>query len=324
MIDPWTITKTALEAVAIGSRLAGENPQPWDYDDELPLPVQADWSLVTFSMKREDGSEIQVEMMRPTDFWNPQGAVPGAQVFMEFSELELSTQALVRKVEPCPAIAGGVGNVVTARIITLTATDLVELTLVSGETIVGTPLHPIWSVEAQDWINLGAMQPGDAVWTEAGPEEVASVSLRSTAETVYNIEVHGHHIYQIGDMGVLVHNAGLKYRSNHIYAFYEKATGQIVKYGISAGKITKGTVNSLGKIVGQRSYRATAQLKALQAKYKTGEPSSFIVAKNITRAKALKLEKAKVTGFAKAKLQSTGKALRPEGNAFPHFDRKYY
>ena len=94
-------------------------------------------------MTREDGSEIEVEMIRPTSFWQEQGAVPGAQVFMEFPELEVSTHATVRKVAPCPPIAEGTGNVVTARIITLTATDLVEITLETGETITGTPPHPI-------------------------------------------------------------------------------------------------------------------------------------------------------------------------------------
>ena len=103
-----TITKTAIEVVAIGSWVAGENPQPWEYDDELPPPVQADWSLVTFSMKREDESEIEVETIRPTTFWNEQGEAPGAHVFMEFPELEVSTHAMVRKVEPCPPIADGV------------------------------------------------------------------------------------------------------------------------------------------------------------------------------------------------------------------------
>jgi hypothetical protein len=51
-------------------------------------------------MTREDGSEIEVEMIRPTSFWQQQGAVPGAQVFMEFPELEVSTYATVRQVAP--------------------------------------------------------------------------------------------------------------------------------------------------------------------------------------------------------------------------------
>jgi len=100
LLQAPTITKTAIESVAIGSRLAGDNPQPWEYDDSLPEPVQADWSLVTFSMTREDGAEIEVEMIRPTSFWQQQGAGPCAQVFMEFPELEVSTYATVCKVGP--------------------------------------------------------------------------------------------------------------------------------------------------------------------------------------------------------------------------------
>jgi hypothetical protein len=33
-----------------------------------------------------------------------------------------------------------------------------------------------------------------------------SVTLSRVAEPVYNIEVHGEHVYQVGELGVLVHN----------------------------------------------------------------------------------------------------------------------
>jgi hypothetical protein len=214
LLEAPTITKTAIESVAIGSRLAGENPQPWEYDDSLPEPVQADWSLVTFSMTREDGSEIEVEMIRPTVFWQQQGTVPGASVFMEFPELEVSTHATVRKVEPCPPIAEGTGNVVTARIVTLTASELVDLELETGEVLTGTPPHLIWSVKGDDWLHLSEIEVGDEVLTEHGLVEVTSINLRATAETVYNLEVHGHHVYQVGVDGVLVHNANPYRRKN--------------------------------------------------------------------------------------------------------------
>lgn len=34
-----------------------------------------------------------------------------------------------------------------------------------------------------------------------------SVAIVSTNTPVYNIEVHGEHVYQVGDLGLLVHNA---------------------------------------------------------------------------------------------------------------------
>jgi hypothetical protein len=36
-----------------------------------------------------------------------------------------------------------------------------------------------------------------------------SVSLPRVSQPVYNIEVHGEHVYQVGELGVLVHNAYL-------------------------------------------------------------------------------------------------------------------
>ena len=36
---------------------------------------------------------------------------------------------------------------------------------------------------------------------------VLSVSLSRVSKPLYNIEVHGEHVYQVGELGVLVHNA---------------------------------------------------------------------------------------------------------------------
>jgi len=126
---------------------------------------------------------------------------------MQFPEVEASGMAKIKSIEPCPPIAEGTGNVVTARIVTRQVSDLVELTIEGGDTLTGTPQHPIWSIERQDWVELGDLEIGEHLWTEDGPVEVQSTRLLSTAESVYNLEVHGHHIYQVGDVGVLVHNA---------------------------------------------------------------------------------------------------------------------
>jgi hypothetical protein len=179
-------------------------------------------------------------MIRPTVFWQQQRAVPGASVFMEFPELEVSTHATVRKVEPCPPIAEGTGNVVTARIVTLTATDLVEITLETGETITGTPPHPIWSVEEDDWIELGEIEEGDFVLTDHGPLEVIETASRTTAETVYNVEVHGHHVYYIGDDGVLVHNATAKYNTGTVGKVVNRLTDKASRVSLRGKSLISG------------------------------------------------------------------------------------
>ncbi len=93
---------------------------------------------------------------------------------MEFPELEASGLAKVKSIEPCPPIAQGEGHAVTSRIITRQAKELVEIEIEGGETLTGTPLHPIWIIEAQDWINLEEVEPGQHVWTEDGPLEITS------------------------------------------------------------------------------------------------------------------------------------------------------
>jgi hypothetical protein len=39
-----------------------------------------------------------------------------------------------------------------------------------------------------------------------GPAIVLPVTLSRVTQPVYNIEVHNEHVYQVGDLGVLVHN----------------------------------------------------------------------------------------------------------------------
>ena len=152
-------------------------------------------------------------MIRPAEYWQAQGAIPGEYVFIQFPELEASGLAKVQSLEPCPPIAQGAGNVVTARIVTRQVSELVELEIEGGEVLTGTPLHPIWSIERQDWVELGDLEVGEHLWTDDGPVEIASTRCLTTGESVYNLEVHGHHIYQVTELGVLVHNAGLaKYR----------------------------------------------------------------------------------------------------------------
>jgi len=207
-----TITKQAIESVAVGSRVSGENPRPWEHDGEFPEPTSSTWKLAKFSLQKEAGNWVDVEMIRPNQYWESKQATPGSLIFMEFPELEASGMAQVRSMEPCPPIAEGVGNVVTARIVTRQVSELVEIEF-GNESLTGTPQHPVWSIERQDWIDLGEIEVGEHLSTEDGPVEVQSKRLLSTAESVYNLEVHGHHIYQVGELGVLVHNPGFKYKT---------------------------------------------------------------------------------------------------------------
>ncbi len=105
-------------------------------------------------------------------------------------------------------IASGTGQVVTARILTRQVSQLVELTLEDGSTLAGTPQHPIWSVERQDWAELGDLVAGEHLWTEGRQVEILATQPLTSGESVYNLEIHGNHVYQVTELGVLVHNTG--------------------------------------------------------------------------------------------------------------------
>jgi hypothetical protein len=85
---------------------------------------------------------------------------------------------------------------------------LEALGLIELEVLVGTPIHPIWSEDLQSWVPLGELEIGETLRSADGPAVVLSVSIVSTSQPVYNIEVHGEHVYQVGELGLLVHNAG--------------------------------------------------------------------------------------------------------------------
>ncbi|MFN9640423.1 MAG: polymorphic toxin-type HINT domain-containing protein [Pirellula sp.] len=243
-----TITKRSIESVAIGSRVSGDNPRPWDFDGELAVPDQSTWMLAKFSLQKESGNWVDVEMIRPAEYWESQQAAPGSLIFMEFPELEASGMAQVRSIEPCPPIAEGSGNLVTARIVTRQVSELVEIGFDDDELLTGTPQHPIWSIERQDWVELGDLEIGEHLWTEDGPVEVQSKRLLTTGESVYNLEVHGHHIYQVGELGVLVHNA--KLTCNAPSSAVQRTNGQLVQdiatraeaWGVRRGLSTTGSV----------------------------------------------------------------------------------
>lgn len=63
------------------------------------------------------------------------------------------------------------------------------------ETLEGTPIHPIWSVDRQDWLPLGELREGEQLQAAGGVAVVLSLTILRRSIPVYNIEVHGEHVY---------------------------------------------------------------------------------------------------------------------------------
>jgi len=98
--------------------------------------------------------------------------------------------------------------VITGRFVTRSAGNVALLSLANGTEIRATDVHPVWSVDREEWVPAGKLEPGELVDTLAGPVAVHSVDRLESALDVYNIEVHGEHVFRVTADGVLVHNAG--------------------------------------------------------------------------------------------------------------------
>ena len=75
------------------------------------------------------------------------------------------------------------------------------------ESLTGTPGHPIWSEDREDWIATEDLREAETLRGEAGPLEVLAVHTVEQVSEVHNLEVHGEHVFQVGGLGLLVHSA---------------------------------------------------------------------------------------------------------------------
>jgi hypothetical protein len=129
---------------------------------------------------------------------------------LNLPELEVSGLALVTAIDDCPPIACGEGSVVTARFVTREVHVVASVDVLGAdgtvETITGTTIHPVWSVDRQSWVPLAELADGETLQGLDGLAVVLGVSLSRVSQPVYNIEVHGEHVYQVGELGLVVHN----------------------------------------------------------------------------------------------------------------------
>ena len=103
-------------------------------------------------------------------------------------------RCLVTAIDDCPPIADGDGSVVTARFVTREVHIVASVDVLGAdgtiETITGTTIHPVWSVDRQEWVPLVELADGeDQNSTELPDGSGFSSGLRPPACFVYNIDL---------------------------------------------------------------------------------------------------------------------------------------
>lgn len=200
------ITTAAIENVALGARVPDHNPRPEDYDFSFGDVDQSKWRKVDIHLRRKDGALIEMQLLRPAEWIENMGLVAGVEFTPRLSDIEVDGHATVTAISSCPRISEGEGSVVIGRFVTRQVNNLVEVTLESGTRFTGTTTHPVWIPDDQQWVKLGDLEEGQQLESLTGPLTVVAISRLADVSDVFNIEVHGHHVYRITEDGVLVHN----------------------------------------------------------------------------------------------------------------------
>ena len=207
--EPWQDTGDELwniESVPLGARVDSRNPRSEDYDFSFANPEQATWRKVSLTHEHPSGMRVNMELLRPLSWVVEHRLEVGRSLATSIPDMQLKGRATVTEISDCPPIAAGEGAVVTGRFVTLRVNRLIRLTMTGDVELVGTPSHPIWSEDRQDWVPMGELVAGEKLRSRSGIVRAEQLEVLDEEASVYNIEVHGQHVYEVTALGILVHN----------------------------------------------------------------------------------------------------------------------
>ena len=206
---PHPAVKTDLipiEEIQVGDRVLAESPtgeEDTEFGSEI---IPADWRKLTLRAPKRDWTVAEVVLLRPLTWLNEQHGEVGGTVFISVPECGIDGNAQVLAIDACPAIPSGSGRVVTGTFLHQ-ARSTITLTIAGqSEPIECTGNHPFWSEDCQAFVRADSLQPNETLRTANGFTTVESWTPDLNPTPVYNIEVHGAHVYHVGTHGVVVHN----------------------------------------------------------------------------------------------------------------------
>ena len=208
---PPLVTQKISE-VPVGQWVLAENPELADegfdpYEDLDP----SQWRKLVLAMDKEDGSRLDIELLRPLAWLEDYGAVVGQTIDLDLPELGAAGTATVVAIEPCPALAPRPSerhHLVTGKF-RHQVDELIDLHIEGlDEPITCTPNHLFWSEDRQEFVPAGDITRGSSLRPFSGSVDfLVRREGRENDAIVYNLEVAVAHTYYVTDHGVLVHNA---------------------------------------------------------------------------------------------------------------------
>lgn len=167
--------------------------------------MQETWAKLSATVVREDGAVVDMELIRPRSWVEANRFEVGAEMQVSLPELKVAGRVTITAIADCPEILDGDGSIVTGRFITREVSVIARVEILGAngevETLEGTPIHPIWSLDREDWVPLGDLVEGERLQCKNGTATVLSIHIHDVTLPVYNIEVHGEHVYEVGELG---------------------------------------------------------------------------------------------------------------------------
>jgi len=240
--SPKLITRP-IEDITPGMRVLASNPELRETLPDSDVTPE-DWRLVSLTMTKENGGTLNVQLLRPLEWFltetvvllgtsdDPQSLYQspvhvtaekdttdyklqqlllGQRIYLDLPELGAQGLAKVTAIDPCPALdAAESGRRLVTGTFRHAAANVIDVQ-VGGETepFGCTDNHPFWSVDREQFVEAGQLQIGENLQSADGTiVQVTRITpRRGPPVEVYNFEVDTEHVYHVGTSGVLVHNS---------------------------------------------------------------------------------------------------------------------
>ena len=219
----------------------------WDQIDTQIVP--ADWRQVSLQVENRDGNQVEVHLLRPLEWLDQHQAVIGSVLLIELAELGVEGPGAVQAIESCPEIESGEGRVVIGRFIHR-RDGVLQMRVAGLEEPLGvTDTHHIYSVDRDEFIPAGELEVGDTLELVSGPTKILAIEHQTEAEEVYNLEVHGQHVFRVSTSGLLVHNTNGKCKAQRTGGNQVFRGDSAFSATVNAKGIPKSFIDDAGNLV---------------------------------------------------------------------------
>ena len=172
----------------------------------------SDWRIATLAIapETEIRSDISVELLRPRSWFEARELDRiGASLAFHLPEMGIRGQASILEIRPTN-VKRGLGCIVLAKVSSL-SNDVYEVGFGEGVApLRGTGLHPLYSLDRDDWVQVRDLRIGERLQTAEGGISIVALEKVRGLHRVFNLEVEGDHEFLVGDAQIRAHNNKVK------------------------------------------------------------------------------------------------------------------